>query len=403
MALSLCRYMTEELRTFRTKLADLADAYDSRTNERLGVVKMTVYDFKEYERSFFDDAITKFNNELQLSKSNSDSMVSKFEVHYYPVKLNIHTAALAAGSKIVCVFVNDDANSQVLAKLSGLGVQMLALRCAGFNQVDLKACQALNISAARVPAYSPYAVAEHCVALLQTLNRKIHIAYNRVKTGNFSLSNLVGKDLHGRTVGVIGTGKIGLCFIKIMLGFGCNILAYDVYRNKELEEMISRNDVFISAGDKDLPTIKYVELEELLSKSNVISIHCPLMPNTKHMINAESIAKMPKGVILINTSRGGLINTVDLIKGLKSGQIGGAGLDVYEDESDYFFEDKSADIINDDVLARLMTFNNVLITSHQAFLTEEALYAIANTTILNIKEFIVDHKSLKQLSNSVNI
>ncbi|KAJ3119144.1 hypothetical protein HK098_005748 [Nowakowskiella sp. JEL0407] len=405
MALSICRYMTEELRTFRTKLADLADAHDAATNERLGVVRMTVYDSKEYERTVFDNAIERFNAELQAIKhKDPNAPIAKFEVQYFPVKLTMQTAALAAGSKIVCIFVNDNANGEVVAKLSSMGVQMVALRCAGFNQLDLKACQALNISAARVPAYSPYAVAEHCVALLQTLNRHVHIAYNRVKTGNFSLSNLVGKDLHGKTVGVIGTGKIGLCFVKIMVGFGCNILCYDVYRNKELEAIIIGNDAAIKAGAKDMPTIRYVDdLDELYTKSQVISIHCPLMPTTKHMINKETIAKMPRGVILINTSRGGLINTVDLIGGLKTGQIGGAGLDVYEDESDYFFQDKSADIISDDVLARLMTFNNVLITSHQAFLTEEALRAIADTTIFNVKEFVLEQKVLKELTNTVNL
>jgi D-lactate dehydrogenase len=294
---------------------------------------------------------------------------------------------LAAGAKIICIFVNDIANdAQIISQLSSLEVSMIALRCAGFNNVDLKACDALGMSVARVPAYSPFSVAEHAVALLLAINRKIHTAFARNKTGNFALSGLVGFDLHGKTVGVVGTGKIGVCFIKIMLGFGCNVLAYDVYPSEEVATMKG---------------VKYVPLSELLPQSDVISIHCPLLPSTQHIINSDTISQMKKGVILINTSRGGLIKTVDLIKGLKSGQIGGAGLDVYEDEREYFFEDRSQEVMKDDVLARLMTFNNVLITAHQAFLTEEALSAIARTTAGNIQEFM-QGKKMKKLTNSVN-
>ncbi|KAI8811938.1 hypothetical protein BJ742DRAFT_674475 [Cladochytrium replicatum] len=342
---------------------------------------MVVFDFKSYEQKYFDEAIAHFNE--------SGDVKVRLEAKYYPLKLNEDTLYLANGAKIVCIFVNDTASSSVLTQLSEIGVKMLALRCAGFNQVDLKAASALNISVARVPAYSPYAVAEHCVALLQTLNRKTHLAYNRVKSGNFSLSNLVGVDIHGRTIGVLGTGKIGYCFIQIMLGFGCKVLAYDVYRNKELEQTSN---------------VRYVDtVDELLSNSSIISIHCPLTPETRHMINKEAIEKMPKGVIIVNTSRGALINTPDLIWGLKSGHIGGAGLDVYEYESDYFFEDKSAEVISDDTLARLLTFGNVLVTSHQAFLTEEALRAIANVTVGNVHEFLVGGKSMKSLTNTVNL
>jgi D-lactate dehydrogenase len=249
---------------------------------------------------------------------------------------------------------------------------MIALRCAGFNNVDLAACERHGLSVTRVPAYSPYAVAEHAVALMMTLNRRLHRANNRVREGNFSLSGLVGFDMHAKTAGVIGTGKIGKCLIHILAGFGCRILAHDMYPDAQLVERSG---------------VRYVPLDELLAESDVISLHAPLTRETRHMIGAEAIAKMKRGVMLINTSRGALIDTPALLEGLKSGQIGNAGLDVYEEESEYFFEDLSDRVITDDVLARLMTFNNVIVTSHQAFLTQEALNNIADITLENIREY----------------
>ncbi|KAI8801193.1 lactate dehydrogenase-like oxidoreductase [Cladochytrium replicatum] len=348
---------------------------------------MVVFDFKKYEQSFFDDAIKHLNAEFDASPDMPKKI--KLIPKFFEVKLSADTINLAQGAQIVCIFVNDTCDASILTRLSELGVQMIALRCAGFNNVDLEACKALGISVVRVPAYSPYAVAEHCVALLSTLNRKLHIAYNRVKTGNFSLTSLTGFDIRGKTVGVIGTGKIGVCFIKIMLGFGANVVGYDPYKSKELEGVAN---------------FRYVEeIAELLSVSKILSIHVPLTDKNKYLINKDTLALMPKGAIIVNTSRGGLVHTGDLIDALKSGHIGGAGLDVYEDESEYFFEDKSGEIIRDEKLARLLTLKNVIVTSHQAFLTNEALHAIANTTIFNIREFLVEGKAQKALTNSVNL
>ncbi|KAI8805067.1 putative D-lactate dehydrogenase [Cladochytrium replicatum] len=341
---------------------------------------MVLYDHKPYERHFFEAALQALNRESGSKKP--------VRVKYIDAKLSLDTVHYANGAKIVCIFVNDNAGSEVLRELRVKNVEMVALRCAGFNNCDLSACKDFGISTARVPAYSPYAVAEHCAALLLVINRKIHLAYNRVRTGNFSLNHLVGFDIHGKTVGVIGTGKIGCCFIQIMLGFGCNIVCYDMHPNPELVAN---------------PNVRYVEnMDDLLRASNILSIHCPLLAN-KHMINKDSIALMPKGAIIINTSRGGLIKTVDLIDALKTGHIGGAGLDVYEDEQTYFFEDKSGELLCDDILARLLSFQNVVVTSHQAFLTEEALTAIADVTMQNVKEFLFEGKKMKALSNTVNI
>ncbi|KAI9209687.1 uncharacterized protein BJ171DRAFT_418074 [Polychytrium aggregatum] len=334
---------------------------------------MAFFDFKPHEKPYFEAQIASFRQHHDI------------EVSYFPVKLGPSTVSLAHKCKIVCVFVNDDVSAPVLTTLAAQGCQMIALRCAGFNNVDLKAAAALGISVARVPAYSPYAVAEHAASLLMAINRKLPQAYNRFKQANFTLTNLVGFDLHGKTVGVIGTGKIGQCFVKIMLGYGCEVLLYDVYKCKELEE---------------LPGCRYVELDEIFQKSRVISLHVPLLPTTKYLVNADTLKKMQNGVIIINTSRGALIKTTALIDALKSGKVGGAGLDVYEEEQQFFFEDRSGDIMKDDVLARLMTFPNVIVTGHQAFLTEEALIAIASVTLGNVGEFL-DGKKGKELTNAV--
>lgn len=295
----------------------------------------------------------------------------KHELTFYEGKLNQKSAPVAVGYPCVCPFVNDKLDAEVLRVLAEQGTKLIALRSAGFNHVDLKAAQALGLKVVRVPEYSPYSVAEHAMALILTLNRKLHKAYNRVREGNFSLEGLVGFDLHGKTIGVIGTGRIGKAFVHIALGFGCKVIAYDITLDKDL----------ISKG------VEYVALEEVFSRSDIISLHLPLTPETKHMIDIAALSKMKKGVMLINTSRGGLIHTKALIDSLKSGKLGSAGLDVYEEEQAYFFQDLSGQAVNDDILARLMTFPNVLLTSHQGFLTQEALINIAETTLKNIQDF----------------
>ena len=266
-----------------------------------------------------------------------------------------------------------------------MGVQLIALRCAGFNNVDLRACQQQQINVVRVPAYSPYAVAEHTVALILMLNRRLHQAYLRNRAGYFVLDGLTGFDMRGKTVGVIGTGQIGRCLVDILLGFGCRVLAFDKFPNAELT---------------DRPNVQYVDLDQALAESDIISLHVPLFPDTHHLVNTDSIAKMKDGVMLINTSRGGLVDTRALIDGLKSGKIGAAGLDVYEEEAGIFFNDLSVKVLTDDVLARLMTFNNVVVTSHQAFLTHEALANIADTTMMNLEEF-AQGKRGAELTNAV--
>lgn len=295
-----------------------------------------------------------------------------FRYQFFPVRLSLETVSLAAGFKAVCPFVNDSLDAAVVQELAGMGVELIALRCAGYNNVDIDACERCNIAVTRVPAYSPHAVAEHAVALMLTLNRRVNRAYNRVRDGNFSLSGLVGFDIHGKTVGVVGAGKIGRCLLRIMWGFGCRLLAYDKYPTPDLSENLG---------------VEFVEIDTLLAESDIISLHAPLMPATHHMINAEAIARMKPGVMIINTSRGALIDTAALVEGLKSQRIGYAGLDVYEEESEYFFEDFSDQVMTDDLLARLTTFNNVVITSHQAFLTAEALANITDTTVENIRAF----------------
>lgn len=289
------------------------------------------------------------------------------EIKYFETHLNEDTVSLAAGFDGVCVFVNDIVNETVVNKLYEMGVKVIALRCAGFNNVDTRACFG-KIHVYRVPAYSPYAVAEHAMALLLTVNRHTHKAYNRTREFNFSLAGLSGFDLHGKTVGIIGTGKIGRIFADICKGFGMNILAYDKFPNP-------------NAG------LNYVELEEIFRKSDVISLHCPLTEETHHMINDEAVEMMKPGVVIVNTSRGGLVDTESLINGIKVGIIGAACLDVYEEEGDLFYEDFSGDVVQDDKLVRLIAMPNVIVTSHQAFLTREALDNIAHTTVDNLLRF----------------
>ena len=289
------------------------------------------------------------------------------QIKYFEPNLNEDTASLAAGFDAVCVFVNDTVNAEVVEKLYQLGVKAIVLRCAGFNTVDIKACQG-KLRVFRVPAYSPHAVAEHAMALLLTINRRTHKAYIRTREFNFSLQGLAGFDLYGKTVGIIGTGKIGKVFAEICKGFGMHILAYDKFPD-------------LNSG------LNYVELPELFEKSDIISLHCPLTDETKHIIHSESIAWMKKGVTIINTSRGGLINTEDLINGIKEKKVGAACLDVYEEEGDLFYEDFSGHIVQDDKLVRLIAMPNVIVTSHQAFLTNEALDNIAMTTVSNLTRF----------------
>ncbi|MEH2206159.1 MAG: 2-hydroxyacid dehydrogenase [Nostoc sp.] len=317
-------------------------------------MKVAVFSTKAYDRKFLLAANSPIQHELV----------------FFEPRLNRDTAILAAEFPAVCVFVHDQVDAPTLELLASRGTRLIVLRCAGFNNVDLQAAADLGITVVRVPAYSPYGVAEHAVGLILSLNRKIHHAYNRVREGNFSLNGLLGFNLHERTVGIVGTGKIGLILGQIMKGFGCHILAYDVYRNPELEAL---------GG-------KYVELPELFANSDIISLHCPLTPETHHLINTEAIEQIKPGVMLINTSRGALIDTQAVIEGLKSGKIGYLAVDVYEQESELFFEDLSGEIIQDDIFQRLTTFPNVLITGHQAFFTAEALYNIAETTFANITD-----------------
>ncbi|MFG1498028.1 2-hydroxyacid dehydrogenase [Saccharospirillum sp. HFRX-1] len=295
----------------------------------------------------------------------------RHEFTYLEAHLTPQTAALSQGHKAVCCFVNDTVDADTLSELHRQGVALIALRCAGFNNVDLAAAQRLGIRVARVPEYSPYAVAEHAVALILGLNRNTHRAFNRVRENDYSLHGLLGFDLHNKTIGVIGTGKIGAAFVRIMSGFGCRVICSDPYVNPDVEK----------AG------ALYVPLEQLWSESDVISLHCPLMPATRHLINADTLAQMKDGVMIINTSRGALIETKDVIEALKSGKVGYLGLDVYEEEADLFFEDNSDAILRDDTFARLLTFRNVLVTGHQAFFTKEALAAIADVTLGNLDAF----------------
>ena len=320
------------------------------------MVSVTFYDTKPYDRLYFGQG--KNSAEIQWQ--------------FYEARLESKTASLAQGSQAVCIFVNDFINQDCLEKLAEFGVKLITLRCAGYNNVDLNTAKKLGISVVRVPAYSPHAVAEHAVALLLTLNRKIHRAYNRVREHNFSLNGLVGFDLFGKTVGIIGTGKIGKIAAQIFRGFQMNVIAHDPFPSEEWARQFN---------------IHYTDLKSLLTTSDIISLHIPLLPETYHLLNATTLAQTKPGVYLINTSRGKIIETRALIQLLKKGHFGGVALDVYEEEEGVFFKDLSDQMLQDDELSRLLTFPNVLITSHQAFLTHEALYEIARVTSENILRF----------------
>jgi D-lactate dehydrogenase len=317
-------------------------------------MKIAVFSSKKYDREFLQAANQKCNYELQ----------------FFEPRLEAKTAPLSQGFDVACAFVNDKLDHPTLEILARNRIKIIALRCAGFNNVDLQAAKELNLPVVRVPAYSPYAVAEHTIALILSLNRKIHRAFYRVREGNFALDGLLGFDLNDCTVGIIGTGKIGQIVSKILHGFGCKIIAYDLYPNSEL----------IDRG------VEYLSLHELAANADIITLHCPLTPENQHLIDVELIAKMKTGVMLINTSRGGLIDTKAAIDGLKSQKIGYLALDVYEGEESLFFEDRSDSIIQDDIFERLLTFPNVIITGHQAFFTRNALQNIAETTLANIQQ-----------------
>lgn len=314
-------------------------------------MKVAVYSTHAYDRSFLTEHNEGHGHELV----------------FFEARLTPDTARLAAGCEAICAFVNDRLDADVLEALAGVGVRFLALRSAGFNHLDREAAARLGLPAARVPAYSPHAVAEHAVGLIISLNRRLHRAFNRVREGNFALDGLLGFDLNGRTVGVVGTGQIGAVFARIMAGFGCRVVASDVAENADL------------AG-----VVEYVRFDELLALSHIVSLHCPLTPSTYHLMSEDAFARMRPGAMLINTSRGALVDTVAAIEALKSGRLGSMGLDVYEEEADLFFEDLSDRVIQDDVFSRLLTLPNVLVTGHQAFFTEEALAAIAATTMFNL-------------------
>jgi D-lactate dehydrogenase len=318
---------------------------------------IAVFSTKPYDRQFLEAA---------NAEAGAPHRFTFLEPH-----LSAGTAVLAAGAEAACIFVNDLAHAPVLEALHAQGVRMLALRCAGFNNVDLAAARRLGLRVARVPAYSPEAVAEHTVAMILSLNRNIHRAHARVREGNFALDGLLGFDMKGRCVGVVGTGRIGTAFVRIMQGFGCRVLAHDPFPDASL-------------------AVEYVAMDRLLSEADIISLHCPLTPATHHLIDSAAVARMKPGVMLINTSRGAIVDTRAVIQGLKSRAIGHLGLDVYEEEADLFFEDLSGQVLQDDVFARLLTFPNVLVTAHQAFFTKEALMAIARITLDNVNSFAAD-------------
>lgn len=328
-------------------------------------MKIAVFSTKPYDAEYLKRANEAYGHELQ----------------FFEPRLTAETVGLARGFPAVCVFVNDRLDERVLEGLAAGGTRVVALRSAGFNNVDLACAERLGMTVVRVPAYSPHAVAEHTLGLILMLNRKLHRAYNRVREGNFALDGLLGFDLHGRTVGIVGTGQIGAVVARIMAGFGCTLLGHDVRVNPECEAL----------------GMRYATLEELLGQSDIVSLHCPLTPDTHHLINSDTVNEMKRGAMLINTSRGAVVDTRAVIAGLKSGRIGSLGIDVYEEEGDYFFEDLSEKVIADDVLARLLTFPNVVMTGHQGFFTEEALEAIARTTLQNIR----DVEESCQCANSV--
>ena len=317
-------------------------------------MKVAVFSTKPYDRHFLNLANEKFGHELT----------------YFDNRLRPETSVLAQGAESVSIFVNDEINAETIDALANQGVKTIALRCSGFNNVDLEAAKKHNIAVVRVPAYSPYAVAEHAIALLLSLNRKIYKARARILDGNFTLDGLIGFELNGLTVGVIGTGEIGFVVSRILKGFGCNVLGYDIQKNPKCLEL----------------GVEYKPLEEIFKQADILTLHCPLVPPTYHMINKDSLATMKDGVTIINTSRGALIDASDAIDALKSGKIGYLGLDVYEEEQELFFEDHSKDILQDDIFARLISFHNVVVTGHQAYFTRNALQTIAETTLQNITD-----------------
>lgn len=318
-------------------------------------MKVAVFSTKYYEREY-------------LNRFNSDG---KHQLTFFDASLNADTINLVTGFNAVCILVNDEIDKEAIATLAAAGIKLIDLRCAGFDNVDIAAAAVQQIKVMRVPAYSPQAIAEHATALILTLNRKTHKAYNRVKENNFSLQNLMGFNLSGKTVGVIGTREIGSAFCNIMLGFGCHVIAYDIKESATLKEK----------------GVRYISFDDLLKESDIISVHCPLTPDTTHLFDAIAFSKLKKGAMLINTGRGGIINTSDAIIALKSGQLGYLGIDVYEGEKKLFYKDLSATMIQDDMIERLISFNNVLITPHQGFFTKEAISQIAETTIQNFTDF----------------
>ena len=328
-------------------------------------MRIAFFSTRRFDREFFDEANQSHGHEID----------------YFEARLTAATSALAAGSPAVCAFVNDDLHAHVLNALHASGVRLIALRSAGFNHVDVPKALALGMTVARVPAYSPYAVAEHTVAMILSLNRKIHRAHARVREGNFALDGLLGFDMHGRTVGIVGTGKIGTVVARILTGFGCRIVAYDMAINPECTDL----------------GVTYGSLEDLWAQSDIVSLHAPLTSATRHMIDAAAIAQMKRGVMIINTGRGALVDASALIGGLKSGHVGHVGLDVYEEEEHLFFRDLSTQVIQDDVFARLLTFPNVLVTAHQGFFTTEALRAISRTTLTNVSAFEEGRRSGNEL------
>ena len=335
-------------------------------------IRIIFFDAKDYDIQSFEKALPAFR------EAHGD--LPECEMKFFDTRLSADTADLAKGADVVCIFVNDIVDRALAETLANMGVKLIALRCAGYNNVDVEACYG-KIHVVRVPAYSPYAVAEHAAALLLTSIRRIHKAYIRTRDFNFSLNGLTGFDLHGKTVGVIGTGKIGACFIHICLGFGMRVLAFDKFPSDSLKEK----------------GVTYTDTETIWRESDIISLHCPLTGETAHLINRESIGKMKKGVVILNTSRGGLIDSEDLLEGIKSRQVGAACLDVYEEESSIFFHDFSGHIVEDDTLARLISMPNVIVSSHQAFLTQEALANIAETTLDNIRVFLKDGTCANEL------
>ena len=330
-------------------------------------MKIAVFSARPYDREFMSAANAKAAHQLC----------------FFDAALELETCALAAGHEAVCIFVNDTADAGVLEALAAGGTRLVALRCSGFNNIDLKAAARLGLKVVRVVAYSPYSVAEHAVALLLTINRKIHRAYNRTRDSNFELDGLMGFDLHGKTVAVVGTGRIGRVFSRIMCGFGCEVLGHDKYPSAEFEVLGAR----------------YADLAEICAKADIISLHCPLTPETHHIVNADMLSRLKRGALLINTSRGGLVETEAVVEALKSGQLGGLALDVYEQEADLFYRDWSSTVVSDDVFERLLSFPNVIVTGHQAFFTREAITTICQTTIDSLSEFAAG----RTLSNELRL